>query len=148
MSSIKPCTSPEQAGWLQLRMALWPADRAVHLQEMQELCAQPDRYAQFVAYSSLGEPQGLVEVALRSDYVNGTDSSPVGFLEGLYVAPGFRQQGIAAMLVNIAQRWVKEQGCTEMASHALLDNTSSHAMHRALGFEETERVVYFRKLLS
>ena len=148
MSSIKPCTSPEQAGWLQLRMALWPADRVVHLQEMQELCAQPARYAQFVAYSSLGEPQGLVEVALRSDYVNGTDSSPVGFLEGLYVAPGFRRQGIAAMLVNTAQRWVKEQGCTEMASDALLDNTSSHAMHRALGFEETERVVYFRKLLS
>lgn len=148
MSSIKPCTSPEQAGWLQLRMALWPADRAEHLQEMQELCAQPDRYAQFVAYSSLGEPQGLVEVALRSDYVNGTDSSPVGFLEGLYVAPGFRRQGIAATLVNTAQRWVKQQGCTEMASDALLDNTSSHAMHRALGFEETERVVYFRKPLS
>lgn len=148
MSSIKPCTSPEQAGWLQLRMALWPADCADHLQEMQELCAQPDRYAQFVAYSSLGEPQGLVEVALRSDYVNGTESSPVGFLEGLYVAPGFRRQGIAATLVNTAQRWVKQQGCTEMASDALLDNTSSHAMHRALGFEETERVVYFRKLLS
>ncbi len=148
MSSIKPCTSPEQAGWLQLRMALWPAERAEHQQEMQDLCAQPGRYAQFVAYSSLGEPQGLVEVALRSDYVNGTESSPVGFLEGLYVAPSFRRQGIAAMLVRTAEQWVKEQGCTEMASDALLDNTASHAMHQALGFEETERVVYFRKLFS
>lgn len=148
MSSITPCTSVEQAGWLQLRMALWPADRAEHVQEMRELCAQPGRYAQFVAYSSLGEPQGLVEVALRSDYVNGTASSPVGFLEGLYVAPSFRRQGIAAMLVKTAEQWVKEQGCTEMASDALLDNTASHAMHRALGFAETERVVYFRKLLS
>ncbi len=148
MSSIKPCTSPEQAGWLQLRMDLWPADRVDHLQEMQELCAQPGRYAQLVAYSSLGEPQGLVEVALRSDYVNGTDSSPVGFLEGLYVDPAFRKQGVAAMLVKTAEQWVREQGCTEMASDALLDNTTSHAMHRALGFEETERVVYFRKLLS
>ncbi|WP_027864661.1 aminoglycoside 6'-N-acetyltransferase [Massilia alkalitolerans] len=148
MSSIKPCTSPEQAGWLQLRMALWPADRADHLQEMQELCAQPGRYAQWIAYSRLGEPQGLVEVALRSDYVNGTDSSPVGFLEGLYVNPAFRKQGVAAMLVKTAEQWVREQGCTEMASDALLDNTTSHAMHRTLGFEETERVVYFRKLLS
>lgn len=148
MSSIKPCTSVEQAGWLQLRMALWPADRAEHLQEMQELCAQPGRYAQFIAYSGLGEPQGLVEVALRSDYVNGTASSPVGFLEGLYVDPAFRKQGIAAMLVQTAERWVGNQGCTEMASDALLENTASHAMHRALGFVETERVVYFRKLLS
>jgi aminoglycoside 6'-N-acetyltransferase I len=147
MSSIKPCTSAEQAGWLQLRMALWPADRAEHLPEMQELCEQPGRYAQFIAYSSAGEPQGLVEVALRSDYVNGTESSPVGFLEGLYVDPAFRKQGIAALLVETAEQWVRKQGCTEMASDALLDNTTSHAMHCALGFEETERVVYFRKPL-
>lgn len=147
MSSIKPCTSVEQAGWLQLRMALWPADRTEHLQEMQELCAQPGRYAQFLAYSRLGEPQGLVEVALRSDYVNGTESSPVGFLEGLYVDPAFRQQGIAALLVKTAEQWARRQRCTAMASDALLENTVSHAMHRALGFEETERVVYFRKPL-
>jgi len=148
MSSIKACTSVEQAGWLQLRMALWPADRADHLLEMQELCAQAHRYAQFVAYSDTEEPQGLVEVALRSDYVNGTESSPVGFLEGLYVDPSYRKQGIAARLVKAAEQWVKSQGCTEMASDALLENTASHAMHRALGFAETERVVYFRKLLE
>lgn len=148
MSSIKPCTSVEQAGWLQLRMALWPAHRDEHLPEMEELCAQPGRYAQFIAYSSAGEHQGLVEVALRSDYVNGTESSPVGFLEGLYVAPAFRRQGIAAQLVQVAEQWAKKQGCSEMASDALLENTASHAMHRALGFDETERVVYFRKPLA
>jgi len=148
MSSIKACTSVEQAGWLQLRMALWPAERSEHLSEMQELCAQAARYAQFIAYSSLGEPQGFVEVALRSDYVNGTASSPVGFLEGLYVDRAWRRQGIAALLVKAAERWARQQGCREMASDALLENTDSHAMHRALGFEETERVVYFRKLLA
>jgi aminoglycoside 6'-N-acetyltransferase I len=148
MSSIKPCTSPEQPGWLQLRMALWPADRAEHLPEMQEQCAQPERYAQFIACSSAGEPQGLVEVALRSDYVNGTDSSPVGFLEGLYVDPAFRQQGIARQLVRAAEQWAREKGCTEMASDALLENTTSHATHASLGFEETERVVYFRKPIA
>lgn len=148
MSSIKPCTSVEQPGWLQLRMALWPADRSEHLPDMQELCAQPERYAQFVAYSEAGEPQGLVEVALRSDYVNGTETSPVGFLEGLYVDPACRRQGIAALLVQTAEQWAMKQGCSEMASDALLDNTTSHAMHAALGFQETERVVYFRKPLK
>jgi aminoglycoside 6'-N-acetyltransferase I len=147
MSSIKSCTSIEQAGWLQLRMALWPAHAAEHLPEMQELCEQPGRYAQFIAYSDLGEPLGLVEVALRSDYVNGTASSPVGFLEGVYVDPAFRKQGIGALLVNTAEEWARKQGCREMASDALLANTASHAMHRALGFQETERVVYFRKPL-
>lgn len=147
MTSIKRCTSPEQAGWLALRTALWPADSSEHLPEMRELCAQPDRYAQFVAYSEAGEAQGLVEIALRNDYVNGTETSPVGFLEGLYVLPDWRRQGIARALVDQAMRWAREQGCSEMASDALLDNTASHAMHLALGFEETERVVYFRKPL-
>lgn len=147
MTSIKRCTSVEQVGWLALRLALWPAERDEHLDEMQELCAQTGRYAQFLAYSPRGEPRGLVEVALRSDYVNGTDSSPVGFLEGLYVDPACRRQGIAALLVSTAEKWCREQGCTEMASDALLENTASYAMHQALGFEETERVVYFRKSL-
>jgi len=129
-------------------MALWPADRDEHLPEMQEQCAQPERYAQFIAYSNAGEPQGLVEAALRSDYVNGTDSSPVGFLEGLYVDPACRKQGIARQLVHAVEQWAREQGCTEIASDALLENTTSHAMHMSLGFEETERVVYFRKPIA
>ncbi|MGH8854579.1 MAG: GNAT family N-acetyltransferase, partial [Telluria sp.] len=54
---------------------------------------------------------------------------------------------IAALLVLAAEQWAREQGCTEMASDAMIDNTASHAMHLALGFEETERVVYFRKPL-
>lgn len=85
MTSIKRCTSAEQAGWLALRMALWPVERHEHLDEMRELCAQTGRYAQFLAYSGLGEPQALVEIALRSDDVHGADSSPPGFLEGRLV---------------------------------------------------------------
>lgn len=69
------------------------------------------------------------------------------FLEGICVAPGFRGRGIARSLVAEAERWAAAQGCSEFASDAQLDNVSSHAMHRALGFEETERVVYFRKNL-
>jgi aminoglycoside 6'-N-acetyltransferase I len=75
MTTIKRCTSPEQTGWLALRMALWPEEPAEHLPEMEDCCAQPERYAQFVAYFDLGEPQGLVDIALRN--VNGTDSSAV-----------------------------------------------------------------------
>ncbi len=34
------------------------------------------------------------------------------------------------------------------ASDALLENEASHALHLALGFQETERVIFFRKSLS
>ena len=143
MTAIEACTTLEHAGWLALRSALWPhASRDEHLSEMAAFLAEPHRYAQFVALADAG-PAGLVEVSRRTDYVNGADSSPVGFLEGLYVAPAYRRLGIARALVDAAQQWAAERGCREFASDAPLDNEVSHAVHRALGFVETERVVCF-----
>ena len=142
---IAPCRSVDTPGWLELRAALY-ADCTTHRDEMAAQLADPRRYAQFIGYQA-GVPAGLAEAAIRSDYVNGTASSPVAFLEGLYVAPAFRRQGVAKALVAEVVAWAKARGCSELASDALLLNTASHALHRALGFEETERVVFFRKRL-
>ena len=114
---------------------------------MSSFLASPRRYAQFVAYSA-GRPVGFVEAAVRSDYVNGTSSSPVAFLEGIYVVPEARRKRVAASLVLAVAEWARSFGCVEFASDAALDNVVSHAVHRALGFAETERVVFFRKELT
>ena len=71
---IKPCTSPQHPGWLELRRALWPHDGAtVHLDEMSRFCSEPQRFGQFIAIADDGTTQGFIEIALRTDYVNGTD---------------------------------------------------------------------------
>jgi aminoglycoside 6'-N-acetyltransferase I len=114
---------------------------------MASFLEQPERYVQLVAYGRSYEPLGFAEASVRTDYVNGTESSPVAFLEGLYVVPEARGRGIARELVAAIEAWGEERGCRELASDALLDNELSHAVHRALGFAETERVVYFRKAL-
>jgi aminoglycoside 6'-N-acetyltransferase I len=148
-ATIEPCASVEQPGWLTLRQSLWPhSSRAEHLAEMGEFLAQPGRYAQFVAYAGSRQPVGLAEASLRSDYVNGTESSPVAFLEGLYVATSHRRRGVARRLVAAVAEWAVSRGCRELASDAALGNDSSHAVHKSLGFVETERVVYFRKVLG
>lgn len=147
-STIEPCVYVEHPGWLDLRRELWPScDVEEHLAEMAGFIAQPERYAQFIAYSQTRQPVGFAEASLRTDYVNGTHSSPVAFLEGIYVVPGARRRGLAAALVSAVSAWALRMGCAELASDALLDNEDSHAAHRALGFGETERVVYFRKAL-
>lgn len=110
--------------------------------------ADQRRYANFLAYSAAKEAIGLAEVSVRSDYVNGTQTSPVAFVEGLYVVPHARRNGVAAALVAAACDWGRGAGCREIASDAPLDNSISHVVHRALGFEETERVVYFRRKLA
>jgi aminoglycoside 6'-N-acetyltransferase I len=62
--------------------------------------------------------------------------------------PGSRRQGVARALVESVMEWALAQNCCELASDSLLENSAAHAVHRALGFEETERVVYFRRELN
>lgn len=133
--------------WLALRLALWPdGSREEHLDGMRDSLARG--YYVRLAVAADGTAAGFIEASRRQDYVNGTSSSPVGFLEGVYVVPQHRRQGVARQLVAAAAQWAARSGCSEFASDALLDNSASHAMHRALGFEETERVVYFRRALA
>ena len=137
-------TSSRNAAWLQLRMALWPdASAAEHQQDMDDQVSSPDRYAQFLVSSDGGQALGLAEASIRTDYVNGTDSSPVVFLEGLYVIPEARQRGAARALVAAVREWALDRGCKELASDTALDNLVSQATHSRLGFKETQRVVYF-----
>lgn len=142
------CNSIEIAGWLAMRQALWPEGlQAEHIEEMDSLLADSKRYGQFIVLDKRGEPAGFIEAALRYDYVNGTDTSPVAFIEGIYVKPNCRSQGFARQLVDAVIGWAREQGCVELASDTQLENVVSQDVHKALGFVETERVVYFRKCL-
>lgn len=135
--------------WAELRAALWPQDdAAAHAAEIRDALAQPCGMVAFLAFDAHARARGFAEATLRRDYVNGTESSPVGFLEGWYVVPEARGSGAGRALVVAVEQWTREQGCSELASDALLDNEPSHRAHAACGFEETERVVYFRKRLS
>jgi aminoglycoside 6'-N-acetyltransferase I len=79
--------------------------------------------------------------------VNGCNSSPVAFLEGLYFEPCWRNRGVARLLCKTVAEWAASLGCSEFASDVELGNEVSQQVHIALGFSETERVVYYRKEL-
>ena len=131
---VRRPSDPADADWLEMRGALWdPRDQA------------DNAAAAFLAVSPEGLGVGFAEVSVRTDHVNGCRSSPVAFLEGIYVRAAFRRMGVARMLFEAAERWGREQGCVEMGSDALIDNSASHGMHRGLGFEEAARVVCFTK---
>ncbi len=146
--TVHPCAATDLADWATLRHALWPSGS---VQEHQlDACRQlthPQQYAQFIARAA-ESPIGLVEASIRHDYVNGASASPVAFLEGLYVDPAARQSGVAAQLVASVEAWARSKGCAELASDTGLDNLASQHVHRALGFQETERVVFFCKRLG
>jgi len=147
-TTMERCASLDQPGWLQMRMALW-ADATAddHHAYMAISLAQPERFLQLMIYDEKHQPIGFIEGSIRGDYVNGTETSPVGFVEGVYVIPAWRRKGIARQLFAAIGDWARARGCRELASDALLANEASQRAHRALGFEETERVVYFRRML-
>ena len=91
------------------------------------------------------KPVAFAQCQLRHDYVEGTDGSPVGYLEGVFVSEGYRKEGYAAELLSECEKWAKERGCTEFASDCELDNIDSLSFHMALGFEEANRIICFRK---
>ena len=90
---------------------------------------------------------GFAQCQLRRDYVEGTETSPVGYLEGVYVEQAYRKQGYGKALVKACEDWAKDKGCTEFASDCELHNMDSFAFHLHSGFEEANRIICFTKKL-
>ncbi|MDD5264189.1 MAG: GNAT family N-acetyltransferase [Candidatus Bipolaricaulis sp.] len=98
----------------------------------------------FVAESGSGALHGMVEASLR-EQAEGCTTSPVGYVEGLYVDPSWRRRGLGRRLVEEAETWARSRGCTEMASDTTSEYPDSLAVHRALGYEVTRSSQRFRK---
>ena len=131
--------------WLSMRIALWPeTERQRHCEEMAMLLSRGDRHAVFVCQAPGDDRIGFAEVSLR-EWAEGCLSSPVAYLEGWYVAPGFRRRGAGRALLCAAESWARSHGCTEMASDTDIGNRASEAAHARLGFEVAGRVLAFRK---
>lgn len=92
-------------------------------------------------------PIGFAQCQLRRDYVEGTETSPVGYLEGVYVEPSYRKRGYGKSLVTACEDWARNKGCTEFASDCELNNTDSLAFHLRSGFTEANRIICFIKKL-
>jgi aminoglycoside 6'-N-acetyltransferase I len=139
--------------WLALRVALWPGEGDA-AEEIARFFAEPDRRGGLLPAAVLvavddggsGRIVGFAEVSRRA-YAEGCETSPVGYLEGWYVVPQRRRQGVGRALVDAAEAWARAHGCQEFASDTLAGNHASARAHRALGFEEVEVIRCFRKAL-
>lgn len=100
----------------------------------------------FLKYED-GIPVGFAQCSLRHDYVEGTESSPVGYLEGIYIKDEFRNKGYAKELLRACEDWAKNKGCSEFASDCELDNVNSLLFHKAVNFTEANRIICFTKRL-
>ena len=146
MASIVVATRKYRTDWLHLRKKVYDGlSDLFHVQELEIFLSDPQRIC-FLYYVEQ-RAVGLIEVTLRN-IVDGCLSSPVGYIEGIFVKPDFRQRGIGKRLLDVATEWCAERGCTELATDSELRDTSAQKFHIKMGFEETYRIVQFKKKLK
>jgi GNAT superfamily N-acetyltransferase len=149
MTIIRSATAGDAAAWLRMREALWPDDQGSHAGEVQQFFAGTLRepVAVLLGFDTDGAAVGFAELSIRN-VAEDCVTDRVAFLEGWYVDAHARRRGVGRALVAAAEQWALAQGCVEFASDALIDNEVSLAAHLALGFEETERIRCFKKVLA
>jgi aminoglycoside 6'-N-acetyltransferase I len=144
---IREIAEADRPAWVRMRDALWPGSLWDHEVETQKYFATGgDRPIVFVAEAD-EQLVGFLELDFRK-YAPECLSSPVPFIEGWYVEPAWQRQGVGRALVQAAEARALDLGYTEIASDVEIDNTGSIAAHRALGYEEVERTVAFRRSLK
>ncbi|GAA0893000.1 hypothetical protein GCM10009122_26790 [Fulvivirga kasyanovii] len=83
----------------QLALKLWPE---CNYQEEFDNCQQvlySDGQTAFLVKNGEADYIAFIMLSLRKDYVEGTTSSPVGYVEAIYVKPEYRRSGIAKDLM-------------------------------------------------
>lgn len=142
---INPLAAEGVEQWIDMRQLLSP------YYSRRELSAEVERWEDgrtgvFIATDD-GEPIGFSEVSMR-DRAPGCSTSPVGYLEGWWVAEGRRQQGVGRALLEAAEAWARRRGASEMGSDAHVENAVSRSAHTAAGFTEKRPVARFHKAIG
>ena len=146
--NVRPISTDDFDAWLAFRCAFETStDLDAHQADVERILADQIKHRALLCVDDTGQPVGFAEVSLRAE-LDGYTSTPVAFLKRLYVKPDARRSGAARALIAAAEKWATARGCRELASNAAPDDPLGHTVHTALGFEEFDRVVQFKKALA
>ncbi len=128
----------------QMSLELWTDYEPYDLQNELQKSLASNRHQTFIAKED-DTYVGFAIVSLKLEYVEGATTSPVGYLEGIYVRASYRKNGIAKALYNKGEKWCSHHGCTQMGSDTWEWNKDSINFHKKLGFNEEDVLVHFLK---
>jgi aminoglycoside 6'-N-acetyltransferase I len=149
---IRSVEPRDRAEWLRLLLALYEnTHESDHLPGIDAFFCHGDSRsllpsAVFVAERPDARLAGVLELAVR-EYAEGCEGA-TPYVESWFVDPDVRRLGVGRALLAAAERWAHDHRYEELASDALIDNIASQRAHAAVGFEEVERAVHFRKRIA
>ena len=121
-----------------LAQLLWPGHAQAELEQELAGYLQGPEGAVFLARED-GADVGFAQCGLRRDYVEGTHTSPVGYLEGVFVQEEYRGRGVATALLRgkrlcrICKRlWAGQRRKRRVSSaRRLCRGGAHHLLHKA-----------------
>lgn len=145
---VRKMDQADSVSWAEMRHRMWDSlSIDEHLGDIKKMHEGGIRRTGYIALLDDNRVAGFAEVCIR-EYANGCTAQPVPFLEGIWVEPEHQQRSLGRELVSMIERDLIGQGFHELCSDAHIENTISHHAHGRWGFDETDRVVYFRKSLD
>ena len=141
---IKSAVKSDARILAELAIQMWNDHTVLDLEKEFENLIQSDKAVCFIKYVD-NTAVGFAQCQIRTDYVEGTETSPVGYLEGIFIVEAYRHNGYAKELLKECEKWAKEKKCSEFASDCALDNIDSFKFHMAMGVEEANRIICFKK---
>ncbi len=144
--SVRSATGHDKGTLIALRKELWPDEVDEHNDELTRFFEGQLSHIDHivVAESESGEIIGFAELRVRN-YAEGSNNFEVPFLEGWYVTPSHRRNGIGRALIGEAEAWARRGRYSELASDVLISNSEAICAHASIGFKEVERTVSFLK---
>ena len=133
--------------WRRMRHELYGELSAQFHEAEMELIFSSKEATCFIGLRESGAAVAMLEVLLRN-FVDGCLGGPVGYIEGIYVTPLERKQGYAGELIEFATSWFRSKGCRDMAADAELANLIAQDFLTRAGFDETYRVVEYKRSLG
>ena len=128
----------------EMTLALWPGcDVDDECATWRDICGNVRQYCALARVDDAYA--GFIHISIRQDYVEGSDADETAYLEGIFVWPAYRNRGVASLLLQHGEQWVKSKGLRQLASDTEIGNLSSQRFHGKAGFEEVNRVVCYLK---
>lgn len=144
---VRQAVFKDEVAWLEMARSLWSDATSVELKEDFNRIFFSEEEAIFLCEEK-DVLLGMVILSLRHEHVEGTHTTPVGYIEGIFVREEYRARKVGQCLVERSEKWAKQQGCREIASDTETSNINSQKFHQAVGFQEANRIVCYRKTLK
>jgi len=146
--NIRPIQASDQDEWLQMRIALYGDKESVLAAEIQRFFSgQAGEPLTVLVAEQDDRLVGMAELSVHL-YAEGCQSDHVGYLEGWYVIPSSRNQGIGRELLKASEAWARSQDCTELATDTHLENVEVAKIYKNCGYQEVAQLRCFRKTIA